>query len=163
MDRLRMARRMGAGLAAAFLLAFGADALAQSGELRTGDIGGTVLDDAGNAVEGVEVTIVGEDGAVVDVAVSGESGAFGVNVPEQGSYEVLLDGKPAYSFVANPNATATAFELLLPKGYVAGSGFSGWWVALSASEKASTVVLIAAGGVGVNAVVADDDDDSASD
>ncbi|HVL99433.1 MAG TPA: branched-chain amino acid ABC transporter permease [Egibacteraceae bacterium] len=85
---MRIPMRVGVG---ALLLLIALLAVPAGAQENAEGVRGTLTNQAGEPVEGVDITVRDAEGDVVDTATSDEEGAWSVPVPGPGSYEATLD------------------------------------------------------------------------
>ena len=91
-----LAALAGAGLTGALI-----SAPASAQDYTSGAIGGTVKDEAGNAIAGATVTITSTAQGVKRSATTGSTGSFLINGLPNGSYDVTVDAPNLPSWTAN--------------------------------------------------------------
>jgi outer membrane receptor protein involved in Fe transport len=142
--------RAGAALQALALISAGAGlaavgtAPAAAQDYTSGAIGGTVKDEAGNAVSGATVTITSTAQGTKRTATTGSTGSFLINGLPNGTYDVTVESQNAPSWTAsavdvrasqtaqlNVNLAASGGQDIVVTGKRAVAAFSGTTVGLN--------------------------------
>ena len=99
--------------------------------VKAGDIGGKLLDSAGNPVVGAVVTLTDSTGTVISSVQTGETGCYGGLTVQPGTYVIAFDGKISAPIDVTVDAESSQLNAAMPAGNPASysAGVAQWmWV-----------------------------------
>ncbi len=157
LKKMRKVNRMVGGLLAGMLVV--ATSVAQAGSLQVqpGSIDGEVVNAAGAAMDGVQLTVTDANGKTIVDVTSGQEGEFNMALADKGQYGLALDGQEVGELVIDDAAKLTSLKIVLPENYEAGAILAGLSPLMLGGAVAAAALTTA---VAVDAI--DDDDDSTS-
>lgn len=161
LKKMRKVNRMAGGLLAGLLVVATSVAQAASLQVQPGTIEGKVVNAAGTAMDGVQLTVTDQNGKTIVDVTSGQEGEFNMAMSDKGQYGLALDGQDVGELVIDESAKLTSLKIVLPENYEAGAGIPAWFAGLGTAAQVG-VVAASVVAVGATAAAIDDDDDSGS-